>query len=129
MHIKRSYQHTIIQLLAYRNANEPSLSFLNAIYTTIWINRCSLDVVTVRITSEPYIIQKFYFNEFVANVLHDKIGSKKWASNVRKKMRPFFSVTYQKFRVRVNHTITHTIAQSKWFWFLFCTKMLPQLEF
>ena len=54
-----------------------------------------------------------YFNEFVANALGDIIGStKKSASILRKKMRLFFSFEYQKFRVRVNHTIAHNQTQS-----------------
>ena len=36
---------------------------------------------------------------------------KKSASNLRKKIRPVFSFTYQKFRVRVNHTITHNLTK------------------
>ena len=46
---------------------------------------------------------KVYFNEFVANVLHDNIGSKKnQPSTSEKNEVVFFSLKYQKFRV--NHT-------------------------
>ena len=41
------------------------------------------------------------------------LSQKKSASNLRKKMRPFFSFTYQKFRVRVNHTIRHNQKTKK----------------
>ena len=34
----------------------------------------SVRVGMKRLTAKPYILQKFYFNEFVANVLHDNIG-------------------------------------------------------
>ena len=47
------------------------------------------------------------------------MGSKKSASNLRKKMKSFFSFTQEKFRFRVNQTITHN---------LLCIKMLPHLE-
>ena len=36
--------------------------------------------------------KNFHFNEFVANALHDNIRSTKTASNLRKKMRPFFVI-------------------------------------
>ena len=48
-----------------------------------------------------------YFNEFVANALCDNIGSKKISLHPQKIDEAFFSLKYQKFRVRVNHTITH----------------------
>ena len=48
-----------------------------------------------------------YFNEFVVNVLRGNIGSKKAASILRKINETVFSFRYQKFRVRVNHTIKH----------------------
>ena len=83
---------------------------------------------------------KVYFNEVVANALRDNIGSKKSASGLRKEnMRLFFSFLivsdcmvyldpkflmhiyfliffkYQKFRVRVNHTIIHNQHnQTQW---------------
>ena len=44
------------------------------LYTTIWIDGCSLDLEIVSITAKPYILQKICFNEFVANVLHDNMG-------------------------------------------------------
>ena len=51
--------------------------------------------------------RNFYFNEFVANGLHDNIGwIKKIASNLRKN-EAVFSFKYQKFSVRVNHKIKH----------------------
>ena len=50
---------------------------------------------------------KVYFNEFVANVLCDSIGPKKNQPPASEKNEDFFSFEYQKFRVRVYHTITH----------------------
>ena len=38
------------------------------------IRDMGLDVEIVSITTKPYIPQKIYFYEFVANVLHDNIG-------------------------------------------------------
>ena len=52
------------------------------IYTTIWIDRCNSQ-------HHAQTYRKFYFNEFVANVLHDNMGSKKKASNLRKKWGHF----------------------------------------
>ena len=37
---------------------------------------------------------KFYFNEFVANDLRDNMGSKKSASNLRKKNKAVFSFDF-----------------------------------
>ena len=42
----------------------------------------------------------FFFNEFVTNAFHDNMGFQK--ISFQPKMRPFFSFTYQKCRVRVN---------------------------
>ena len=50
---------------------------------------------------------KVYFNEFVANALRDNIESKRnQPLSSKKKNEAVFSFKYQKFRVRVNHTIT-----------------------
>ena len=56
---------------------------------------------------------KVYFNEFVANSLRDNVGSKKSASIFRKINEVVFSFKYQKFRVRVNHTIRHNQKTKK----------------
>ena len=53
---------------------------------------------------KPYIPHR---SEFVANALCDNIGSKKISLHPQKIDEAFFSLKYQKFRVRVNHTITH----------------------
>ena len=50
---------------------------------------------------------KVYFNEFVANILRDNVGSKRISLQPQKKMRKCFSFKHQKLRVRVDHTVTH----------------------
>ena len=66
---------------------------------------------------------KVYFNEFIANVLRDNIGSKKISLQPQKKNEDFLFSNTEKSQ---SHTI-NTIEQRKRF--LFCTKMLPHLEF
>ena len=74
-------------------------------------DKCSMLLQTQsRLNRTSY--RNFHFNEFVANAMGDNIGSKKTACNPRKKIRPFFSFKYQKFTVRVNHTIKHN--QTQW---------------
>ena len=51
---------------------------VESIYTTIWIVRCALGVVMSSrlmssITIKPCILQNFFFDKFVANVLHDNM--------------------------------------------------------
>jgi hypothetical protein len=59
--------------------------------------------------------RNFHFNEFVANVLRDNIGSKKNQPLTSKKNDAVFSFKYQKFRVKeaINQMKSNTMAQSK----------------
>ena len=56
-----------------------------------------LGLATDTITAKPYILQKFSFKWICCKCLALKHVKEKSASNLRKKMRSFFSFKYQKF--------------------------------
>ena len=63
------------------------------------------NLATDDLAVKPYIPHKVYYNEFDVNALRDNIGSKKIILHPQKNNGGNFR--YQKFRFRVNHTITH----------------------
>ena len=100
----------------------------NALISSIF-DKCSMLLQTIW-PSNHTSHTNVYFNEFVANALRDNIGSKKINLYPQKINEAVFSFKYQKYRVRVNHTITHNqcnqtqLHKVNYFDFCFVSKCL-----
>ena len=82
--IQMKYVHILTKDAKVVHSNFEYVHCISSIF-----DKCSILLLQMQSRPKHTSYRNFHFNELVANALHDNIGSKKPASNLRKKMRRF----------------------------------------